>query len=110
VKLLLDQNLSPRLIERLSADFPESTHVHRVGLDRAPDDEVWNYAKNGGFIIVTKDSDFHERSVLHGPPPKIVWIRRGNCSTEQIEQILIRHLGDIQTLAADPGAAFLILI
>ncbi len=108
--LLLDQNLSPRLVEQLSGLYPGIAHVQSVGLDRALDEIVWSYARKNNCIIVTKDSDFHERSVILGYPPKVVWIRRGNCSTRQIAQILRDHVSDIQVLAADSEATFLILI
>lgn len=110
MKLLFDQNLSPRLVELLSDSHPGSLHVQSAGLDRAPDEVVWEYAKQHGLIIVTKDTDFHERSVINGAPPKIVWIRRGNCSTTMIEQILRRHHNDIQQLAADTDVSYLVLI
>lgn len=108
--LLLDQNLSPRLVEQLSGLYPGISHVQSVGLDRATDEAVWKHAKQHNCIIVTKDSDFHERSILFGHPPKVIWIRRGNCSTRQIAQILRDHVADVQTLAADNEATFLILI
>ncbi len=110
MKLQLDQNLSPRLIEQLAEIYPGSTHVQSAGLDRASDEAVWDYARQNDYLIVTKDSDFHERSLLLGPPPKVVWIRRGNCSTQQIAQILRNHVADIQTLTNDDQATFLIII
>ena len=110
MKLLLDQNLSPRLTKQLAEIYPGSTHVQSVGLDRASDETVWDYARQNDYLIVTKDSDFHERSILLGPPPKVVWIRRGNCSTQQIAQILCNHIADIQTLTSDDQATFLIVI
>ena len=70
MRLLFDQNLSPRLIDLLSDVYPGCAHVQSANLDRAPDEAVWNYAKEQGFIIVTQDTDFHERSVLAGAPPK----------------------------------------
>ena len=109
MKLLFDQNLSPFLASRLADIFPESAHVVDVGLDRADDAAVWNYARANSFIIVSKDSDFHERSVLSGAPPKVVWIRRGNCSTEAIEQLMRVHVGDMTNLLTDDTARFLIL-
>lgn len=110
MRLLFDQNLSPRLVDTLSDIYPDSMHVQTVGLDRAGDEEVWNYARQNRLIIVTKDTDFHERSVILGAPPKVVWIRRGNCSTAMIEQILRRHLDDTQRLATDSEISYLILI
>jgi predicted nuclease of predicted toxin-antitoxin system len=97
VKLLFDENLSPRLVESLSDPYPGSKHVHSLELGGADDSAVWEYAKAHGFAIVSKDSDFAERSVLDSDPPKVVWIRLGNCSTEKIESVLrsahetIRH-------------------
>lgn len=70
---------------------------------------VWNYARTNGFMIVSKDSDFHQRSLLLGYPPKIVWVRLGNCSTNAMEQLLRDHAPDVQQFAADTEATFLIL-
>jgi predicted nuclease of predicted toxin-antitoxin system len=88
VKLLLDENLSPRLVDLLSDLYPGSDHVHNLNLGGANDSEVWGYAKLRGFAIVSKDSDFAERSVLESDPPKIIWVRLGNCSTEEVEKLL----------------------
>ena len=79
--LLLDQNLSPRLITVLGDLYPGSTHVRDAGLQAADDDTVWRYAAQHGFAIVSKDADFHERSFLLGHPPKVIWIGRGNGSS-----------------------------
>jgi predicted nuclease of predicted toxin-antitoxin system len=75
VKLLFDQNLSPKLIAALEDLFPGSLHVREVALAQAGDEAVWNHAADHGFAIVSKDSDFHQRSFLYGPPPKVVWVR-----------------------------------
>ncbi|MGQ0593805.1 MAG: DUF5615 family PIN-like protein [Gammaproteobacteria bacterium] len=109
MKLLFDENLSPRLVTLLNDVFPQSAHVDRAGLGSAPDSSVWEYARANGYLIVSKDSDFHERSLLHGYPPKVVWIKRGNCSTRQIEALLRQAVGNILAMADDPQFAFLIL-
>lgn len=88
MKILLDENLSLRLVELLADLYPESNHVHNLKLGGADDSEVWNYAKLHGFAIVSKDSDFAERSVLEKNPPNIIWIRLGNCSTADVERLL----------------------
>ena len=72
MKLLFDQNLSHRLPQRLADLFPESAHVRLQGLDRASDEEIWEYAKVHGYDIVSQDADFMERSRLFGAPPKVV--------------------------------------
>ena len=77
MKLLLDQNLSLRLVREFQDLFPGSLHVREAGLDRAGDDVVWAHARRENYMIVSKDSDFQQRSLLHGPPPKCVWIRVG---------------------------------
>lgn len=68
--------------------FPGSAHVHECGLGSADDTTIWEYARQHGFTIVSKDSDFQDRSVLHGHPPKFIWIRADNCSTREIEKLL----------------------
>jgi len=110
LKLLFDENLSPGLAETLRALYPGSAHVHALGLGSASDAAVWEFARERGFTIVTKDADFHERSTIAGYPPKIVWIRRGNCSTQEIEAILRRHVNDLRDLAGNSEAGVLILV
>ncbi len=74
MRLLLDQNLSPRLLNGLTDLYPGSTHIREVGLQAADDNAVWQYAAQHGFAIVSKDADFRERSFLLGHPPKVIWI------------------------------------
>ena len=88
MRLLFDQNLSPRLIRLLSDVYPECSHVHDLGMDTASDTELWNYAAERGYTIVSKDADFHQRSLLRGAPPKVVWIRQGNCSVSETANLL----------------------
>lgn len=92
MKLLFDQNLSFRLPQRLSDIFPNSAHVRTAELDRATDDEIWEYAKQRGYCIVSQDADFAERSRLYGAPPKVIWLRCGNRTPLEIENILRRNL------------------
>jgi len=107
MKLLLDQNLSPRLVRRLADLYPNSTHVTVVGLDRSLDKEVWNYARQHDYLIVTKDVDFSEFSLLQGFPPKVIWIRRGNCSTRDIEIILRENFNSIKAMNEDASSGIL---
>jgi len=88
VKLLLDENLSPHLTELLSDLYPDSAHVHSCGLGSANDTEIWEYAKANGFTIVSKDSDFEEKSILLGSPPKIILLRTSNCTSKEVERLL----------------------
>jgi predicted nuclease of predicted toxin-antitoxin system len=109
VKLLFDQNLSHSLVVRLADLFPESVHVRQVGLEAAADHIVWEYAKTNSLIIVSKDADMHQRSFLFGAPPKIVWVRLGNCSTTDVENLLRRHVETLKAFESDAFAAFLSL-
>jgi predicted nuclease of predicted toxin-antitoxin system len=109
LKLLLDQNLSPRLVNRLAALFPGSAHVSNLGLDRALDAEIWSYARANDCIIVTKDADFGDMGAIAGFPPKVIWLRLGNCTTLQIEQMLRRNHPTIGDFAADPNTGLLTL-
>lgn len=108
MKLLLDHNLSPRLVAKLSAAFPGIIHVRDVGLEAASDEAVWEFALRNDCAIVSKDSDFHQLAFLQGPPPKVIWIRLGNCSTSEIEALLLHSAEQIHGFIQDEESAFLI--
>lgn len=107
MKLLFDQNLAPRLVEQLGDLFPGSAHVQSLRLDRAPDVPLWNFARENDFLIVTKDVDFSDRSALLGYPPKVIWIRLGNSTTNEIESALRAHHEDIDAFNKDGSAGVL---
>jgi predicted nuclease of predicted toxin-antitoxin system len=109
VKLLFDENLPPRLAEVLQDQFAGSAHVHSCGLGSADDEAIWEYAKREGFTIVSKDSDFQERSVLRGSPPKVIWLRIPNSSTSEIAAMLRAALPVIQEFDASLEETLLIL-
>ena len=88
MKLLLDENISDRVVPRVADLFPESAHIKSVGLKEADDQFVWNWAKEHGFAIVSKDTDFHQKAILLGPPPKLIWLRVGNCETDLVITLL----------------------
>ena len=88
MKLLFDHHLSPSLVGRLSTLFPESDHVWNLKLHDVPDPEVWRYAREHHFIVVSKDADFSEISMELGYPPKLIWLRIKNWSTDDIEELL----------------------
>src|SRR5947207_12565611 len=104
MRLLFDQNLSYRLVRRLADVYPDCQHVRNVGLKEAPDTAVWDFARSGGYAVVSKDSDFHQRSLLLGFPPKVVWVRLGNCTTKAVEQVLRAHRTDLEQFGADATA------
>ena len=110
MKLLFDHNLSPRLIHRLSDLFPDSSHVLLHGLSEVDDQEVWGFARIEGFTLVTKDSDFSDLTTLRGWPPKVIWLRTGNCTTTQVEALLRRHFDAVREFQSDGGAGVLALL
>lgn len=109
MKLLFDQNLSPWLCRRLADRFPDSVHVREIGLRDAEDAVIWDYAAQHGFAIVTKDADFRQRSFVLGHPPKIVWLRLGNASTNAIEALIRDRATQIEEFLADEENSFLSL-
>jgi predicted nuclease of predicted toxin-antitoxin system len=109
MRFLFDQNLSHKLVRLLADQFPNSVHVRDVGLEAADDQSVWNYASSQGLVIVSKDSDMHQRSFLFGAPPKVVWVRLGNCSTSDVAELLRQHVQTLKDFEADEVASFLSL-
>lgn len=102
MKLLLDENLSRRLVPFVQADFPESSQVVLLGLEAATDREIWQYAKQQGYVIVTKDSDYRDLSEWLGTPPQVILLAMGNSSKGEILHILSHHKNHIKQLLADP--------
>ncbi len=101
MKLLFDHNISPRLVQRLADVFVDANHVVFVHLDQATDSDVWHYAAVHNFAIVTKDADFTDLSLIQGFPPKVIWLRIGNCTTTQLEMVLRSHATDIHLFLND---------
>jgi predicted nuclease of predicted toxin-antitoxin system len=103
VKLLLDQNLSRRLLSSLEKAFPGSSQVQLLGMEATDDASIWAFAKAEGFAIVTKDSDFVELSALRGSPPKIIWLNLGNVSNTVVRDKLVEHQATIQSFLRNDG-------
>jgi len=89
MKLLFDQNISYRITKKLQSYFIDCHHVSDCGLLDCEDPEIWQYAKDNNFAIVTFDSDYFDISLINGHPPKVIWIRTGNLSTAEIAQLMI---------------------
>ena len=109
MKLLIDQNISYRLITSLKDFFQEIKHIKELSLETASDDDIWKYAKENGFVIVTKDSDFNDLAVLRGLLPKIIWIQKGNCSTDDIIKLLTENHQLIIEFVADKQNSVLMI-
>lgn len=109
LKLLFDENLATRLVREVARSFPGSAHLEQLDLLGASDREIWATAATEGFLLVTKDEDFHRLSVLLGPPPKVIWIRLGNCATAEVARLLRSEADRIHEFVADTETAFLSL-
>jgi predicted nuclease of predicted toxin-antitoxin system len=96
MKLLLDQNISYKLIGKLIKIFPATNHVSRLGLDKSSDLLIWNYAKDNDFIIVTQDADFYELALLRGFPPKIIYLKCKYPSTSNITKVITESFQEIE--------------
>ena len=110
MKLLFDQNLSSALVVRISELFPGSAHVKSLDLAEADDVTIWGYAARNGFTIVSKDSDFQQRALLLGAPPKVIWLRVGNGPTLQVERVLRGHSIELCEFEMDPAQSLLVLL
>jgi predicted nuclease of predicted toxin-antitoxin system len=107
VNLLLDENLSPRLIQRISSLFPRLIHVRDIGLKRASDETIWSWAKTHGFTVVTTDADFVALSRGRGWPPKVVHIEECDFPLRIIEELLRQNAVRISEFENDPHAGLL---
>lgn len=110
MKLLLDNNLSPKLVKQLADVFPESSHVVVLGLERSSDLEVWNAAHDRGYTLVSKDSDFNDLLSAKGFPPKVIWLHLGNCTTAEVAQALRKHSGAIIDFIQDEMSGLLEIV
>lgn len=107
MKLLFDENLSHKLASRLADIFPDSTHVRDVGMKATEDPTVWDYAKDNDFMTVSKDADMHDLSLVFGNPPKVVWVRLGNCTTTDVENLLRLEFEVIEMFYKDDSVSLL---
>jgi predicted nuclease of predicted toxin-antitoxin system len=105
MKLLLDQNPSYKLIQQLAPYYPDSAQLRLLGMETFDDRDIWQYAKENGFIIATQDADFELLSQLHGFPPKVIWLRCGNTSTANILRLLVENHDVLLAFATDDTLA-----
>ncbi len=109
MKLLFDQNLSGRIPSQIPDLFPDSTHVKAIDLERADDDVIGEWAKENGYVIISKDTDFYQRSMVLGHPPKFIWLRVWNCSTSFVVDLLRARADIINEFGASAAESVLIL-
>jgi predicted nuclease of predicted toxin-antitoxin system len=109
MKLFFEYNLSPRLVLIFADLYPDSQHVFPLQMDQDDDRLIWDYALQNDYTIVTRDSEYNDLSLVRGFPPKVIWIRRGNCPTKEIEVILRSSTQDIHEFLQNPSLGILTL-
>ncbi len=109
MKLLFDHHLSPSLVRRLGDLFPHSEHVWNLGLHCVADVAIWAYARTNRFTVVSKDADFSEISMQLGYPPKLIWLRIKNWSTDEVEALIRSQYSRIVELANNEERGILVL-
>ncbi len=105
MKLLLDENLSRRLVPFLQHDYPGSSQVVLLGMESATDRDVWQVARDQDFVVVTRDADFEELSLVWGQPPKVIWLKARNQSRAATLKILLDNRATIEEALIDQGRA-----
>ena len=108
MKLLFDENLSPKLPRLMSASFSDSQHVRELALKGRTDEEIWASAKTNGFAIISKDKDFYQRALLYGAPPKFIWLCIGNCTRGDLLSLIQRHEQNILAFDASPESVLIL--
>jgi len=98
MKLLFDENLSRRVVPFIQEAFPDSTQIALLGMENTPDKDIWLFARDNAYVIVTKNSDFYEMSLLYGQPPKIIWLKTGNQTKAAMIRALTDNSADIQRM------------
>ncbi len=89
MKLLLDENLSRRLVPFLQHNYPDTSQVVLLGMESATDRDVWQRAKDDGYVIVTRDADFQELSLVWGQPPQVIRLKTSNQTRAATLKILL---------------------
>ena len=103
MKLLFDQNISFRITSKIQDLFPDSKQVRDLGLENSKDSFLWNYAKENKYCIVTFDRDFYDLGLIKSSSPKVIWLRLGNTSTQNIKKILRKNYDLVRIFLSDPN-------
>lgn len=109
MKLLLDENISARIVKYLLKQYPESTHIDYLQMQGCTDSDIWKLAKANDYIIVSKDNDFRQRSFLFGAPPKVIWLNVGNHGTQAIKDLILTEYTNITTFYKNKEEGLLVL-
>ena len=109
MRLLVDENLSPKIVRLLDGRFPGTVHVASVGLAGSGDEAIWRYARDNGFVVLSKDSDFNQRALLRGGPPKVVWLRVAEMRTNEIAATVLATADELERFDIDGEQSVLVI-
>ena len=109
MNLVLDENLSPRLLLRLASLFPGLIHVRDIGLKQASDETIWEWAKRNGYTIVSTDGDFAALSGERGWPPKVIHLEECDYPLRIIEELLRQNAVRVAEFERDSDTGLLVL-
>jgi predicted nuclease of predicted toxin-antitoxin system len=109
MKLLLVENISDRVFVKVADLYPGTVHVKQAGLTRVDDAGIWEYAKRNGYVIASKDGDFHQLSLVHGFPPKVIYLDVGNCATADVLALLRGKAAEIAAFERSPVESIFVL-
>lgn len=101
MKLLFDQNISFRVANKLTTEFPGCRQVRELQLEDKSDREIWDFAKREQYTMVTFDADFYDFVTLYGHPPKVIWLRIGNTSSDNLVKVFLHHSDIIKAFVTD---------
>jgi predicted nuclease of predicted toxin-antitoxin system len=102
MKVLIDQNISHRIIPKLQGYFEQLTHIREVGLMDSDDYQIFLYARQTQFdAILTLEEDFQHHILIHKAPPKVIWLRVGNCGTNYLAEVIVKNIADIEQFIHD---------
>ena len=110
MKLLFDHNISYRLISKIDTTYPQAKQVNELGLTNSSDKEIWDFAKSNDYVIVSFNSDFFDFSTYYGFPPKVIWLRTGNMTTDYSTDFLLGKREQIAAFIHDENLGCLQLI
>lgn len=96
MKLLFDQNISPKILKLLPPELSDCQQVRFVDLEDAADFTIFQYARTNNYAVVTFDADFVDLNALHGTPPKIIWLNTGNLTTSNISELIMRNIATLK--------------
>ena len=101
MRFLVDENLSPKIVRLLDHRFPGTIHVSTAGLAGSGDEVIWRYARDNSLVVLSKDSDFNQRALLRGHPPKVVWARVGEMRTTEIAATVLARADELEQFEGD---------